>query len=46
MPSISSSILEIYNKYKSNDGFLYIVYGEQNDSYSWMYTILKYLKIV
>ena len=43
---MSYSILEIYNKYKSNDGFLYILYGEQNYSYSWMYCILKYLKIV
>ena len=46
LPMMSSSILKTYKKYKSNDGFLYIDYGEQNYSYSWMYTILKYLKIV
>ena len=46
LPIVSSSVLEIYDKYKSNDGFLYINYAEQNNSYSWMYSILKYLKIV
>jgi len=30
MPAMSSSILEIYNKYGSNDGFLYVYIQKEN----------------
>jgi GABA(A) receptor-associated protein len=45
-PNLSSSILEIYNRYKNNDGFLYVVYIEKKNYYNWMYNILDYFKIV
>lgn len=45
-PNLSLSILDIYNRYKNNDGFLYVVYIEKNNSYNWIYNILDYFKIV
>uniref|UniRef100_A0A6C0EJS8 Autophagy-related protein n=1 Tax=viral metagenome TaxID=1070528 RepID=A0A6C0EJS8_9ZZZZ len=46
IPSASLSILELYDKYKNNDGFLYITYREEGYYYNWVYRVLDYFKIL